>query len=184
MNTLKQTGLLIQWQLRRGTEQLPLMVLVQALLAVGTIIGFGFLIGDLDPVSALFLSTGAPTITLIMVGLVMTPQMVGEEKHEGSLDWKHTLPVPRILFLVADLVMWTVIALPGLVLAILVAIWRYDVSFAISPWLILGVIIVSLTAASFGYAVATLLPPMVAMLISQLLVFVILLFTPIFAMDL
>lgn len=179
MNTLRQTGLLIQWQLRRGASSLPLMILVQTLLAVGTIIGFGFLIGDLDPVAALFLATGAPTVTLVMVGLVMTPQMVAEEKREGSIDWKHTLPVPRILFLAADLVMWTVIALPGLVLAILVALWRYDIELSPSPWLLAGVIVVSLTAASFGYAVATLFPPVVAMLVSQLLVFVILLFTPI-----
>lgn len=179
MNTLRQTGLLIQWQLRRGASSLPLMILVQSLLAVGTIVGFGFLIGDVDPAAALFLATGAPTVTLVMVGLVMTPQTVAEEKREGSIDWKHTLPVPRALFLVADLAMWTVIALPGLVLALLVAMWRYGISFSFSPWLLFGVIIVSLTAASVGYAVATLLPPMVAMLISQLLVFVILLFTPI-----
>lgn len=179
MTALRQTGLMIQWQLRRGIDHLPLLIIVQGLLAVGTIVGFGFLAGELTPEAALFLSTGAPTITLVTVGLVMTPQMVAEGKREGSLDWLHTLPVPRIVFLIADLVMWTLIALPGLILAVLVGVWKYDLTLSPAPWLVLGLLAVSLTAASVGYGLATLLPPMVAMLISQLLVFVILLFSPV-----
>lgn len=179
MNALRQTGLLIQWQLRRSMNSVPLLIVVQTLLAAATIIGFGFLAGELEPQAALFLATGAPTITLVTVGLVMTPQDVGQAKKEGSLDWMHTLPVPRPAFMIADLVMWTVIAFPGLVLSILIGIWRYDLTLSPAPWLLGALLLVSLTAASIGYALAVLLPPMVAMLISQVLVFVILLFTPI-----
>lgn len=179
MTAVKQTGLLIQWQLRRGLASLPLLILVQTILAVATIIGFGFLAGDLDQASALFLATGAPTITLVTVGLVMTPQEVGQAKKEGSLDWLHSLPLPRPLFLIADLAMWTLIAIPGLALAVLVGVWRYGLSLSLSPWLPVTILLVSLTAASIGYALAVLLSPTVAMLISQVLVFVVLLFSPV-----
>lgn len=177
--TLTQSGLLIQWNLRRSSTYLPLMVVVQVLLAVATIIGFGFLAGDLTPETALFLATGSPTITLVMVGLVMTPQVVADAKREGSIDWMHTLPVPRAIFLLADLTMWTLVALPGLVLAVLAGVWRYDLQLSPAPWLVVAVLVVSLTAASVGYALAVLLPPQLAMLVSQLLVFTILLFTPV-----
>lgn len=177
--SLAQTGLLIQWQMRRSLAYLPLMVVVQVLLATATIVGFGFLAGDLTPEAALFLATGAPTITLVTVGLVMTPQEVANGKREGSLAWLHTLPVPRGVFLLADLTMWTLIALPGLVLAVFVGIWHYDLALSPAPWLPFALLAVSLTAASFGYALAVLLPPQVAMLASQLLVFGILLFTPV-----
>lgn len=177
--SLRQSGLLIQWQLRRSLVYLPLMVIVQVLLAVATIIGFGFLAGDLTPEAALFLATGAPTITLVTVGLVLTPQEVANAKREGSMDWMHTLPVPRGIFLLADLTMWTLVALPGLVLAVLVGAWRYDLQLSPAPWLVLALLAVSLTASSVGYALAVLLPPQLAMLVSQLLVFTILLFTPV-----
>lgn len=179
MTVLHQYGLLTQWQLRRQSMMLPLLIVVQACLAAGTVLGFGILMGDLDPASALFLATGAPTITLIVVGLVMAPQMLSQAKTEGSSQWLMTLPVPRLVFLAADLTVWTIVALPGTVLALFVGVLRYDISLSVAPWVILAALLVSLTAAAIGYAMAAVLPPMVAMLMTQLLVFVILLFSPI-----
>jgi ABC-2 type transport system permease protein len=69
-----------------------LLVVVQGLMAVATVIGYGLLVGDPDPTTALYLATGVPTITLITVGLVMTPQMVATARTDGSLDWLRTLP--------------------------------------------------------------------------------------------
>ena len=53
---------LLRWNLAQIGALLPLVVVVQALLAAGIIIGFGFIIPDIDPGTALFLSTGAPTV--------------------------------------------------------------------------------------------------------------------------
>ena len=75
---LQQYGLLTQWQLRRQSVYLPLLVVVQGALAVGTVLGFGILMGDLEGDAALYLATGAPTITLIVIGLVMAPQMLAQ----------------------------------------------------------------------------------------------------------
>ncbi|GIG36178.1 ABC transporter permease [Cellulomonas pakistanensis] len=179
MTTVQQTLLLTQWQFRRQATMLPLLVLVQVFLAIATILGFGLVIGDPPPDQALYLATGAPTITLVMVGLVMTPQMLSQSRTEGSLDWMRTLPVPRGLFLVSDLLVWTLIALPGMVLGIVTGVLRFDVDLSPAPWLVPATLLVSLTAAAVGYGMASLLKPTLAMLMTQVLVFVILLFTPV-----
>lgn len=176
---LQQYGLLTQWQLRRQSVYLPLLVVVQGALAVGTVLGFGILMGDLEGDAALYLATGAPTITLIVIGLVMAPQMLAQAKTEGSAQWLMTLPVPRLVFLAADLTVWTLVALPGTVLAVFVGVLRYDISLDVSWWVLPAALLVSLTAAAIGYTVAALLPPSLAMLFTQLVVFVILLFSPV-----
>lgn len=179
MTAAGQTLLLAQWQFRRQSAYLPLMVVVQVFMAVATVIGYGLLVGDPDPTTALYLATGAPTVTLITVGLVMTPQMQSQSRTEGSLDWMRTLPVPRTLFLVSDLLVWTLLALPGMVLGVVAGVLRFDIDLSPTPWLVPGALLVSLTAAAVGYAMASLLPPALAMLMTQALVFVVLLFSPV-----
>ena len=175
----RQWLLLVEWQFRRMIRWLPLLVVVQALLAVTTVFGYGLLVGTPPPDAAAYLATGASTVTLIMVGLVMTPQQVAQAKTEGSLSWMRTLPVPRAIFLAADLAVWALIALPGTVLGVLAGAWRFDVSLSVSPWIALAAPLVSFVAAVVGYSLACLAPPAVAQLGSQVLVFVVLLFSPI-----
>lgn len=99
-------------------------MLVQIPLAVTTVLGYGLLVGTPPPEQALYLATGASTVTLVMVGLVTTPQLGAQARTEGSLDWMRTLPVARPVFLGADLALWTLIALPGMALGILAGVWR------------------------------------------------------------
>lgn len=179
MTALRQYGLLTQWQLRRQSASLPILVIVQALLAVGTVLGFGIIMGEMSGTAALFLATGAPTVTLITVGLVMAPQMLSQAKTEGSSAWMMTLPVPRLAFLAADLTVWTLVALPGTLLALVAGVARYGIELSIAPWALPAAVLVSLTAAAVGYAMAAVLPPTIAQLMTQLLIFAILLFSPI-----
>lgn len=179
MTAVAQTLLLTQWQLRRQAQMLPLLVIVQVLMAVATVIGYGLLVGDPSPEVALYLATGAPTVTLITVGLVMTPQVVAQSKTEGSFDWMRTLPVPRPAFLCADLLVWSMLALPGMVLGVIAGALRFDLSLSPAPWIVAAALVVSVTAASVGYAMATLLPPAVAMLLTQMLIFAVMLFSPV-----
>ena len=179
MNAARQGLLLLQWQLRRSLLYIPLLVVVQVALAVATVVGYGLLVGTPSPDVALYLATGAPTITLITVGLVMTPQMLAQAKTEGSLDWMRTLPVPRWTFLASDLLMWTLIALPGMVLGVVAGVLRFNVNLSVAPWVVLAALLVSLTSASVGYAMASVLPPMLAQLLTQVLIFVVLLFSPV-----
>ena len=179
VTALRQTLLLAQWQFRRQSQFLPLMVVVQVFIAVTTVVGYGLLVGDPDPATALYLATGAPTITLVTIGLVMVPQMLAQSRIEGSLDWMRTLPVPRIAFLVSDLLVWTLIVLPGMALGVLAGVLRFDVTLSIAPWFLPATLLVSMTAAAIGYAMAAVLPPQLAMLLTQALVFIVLLFSPV-----
>ncbi|GAA3813889.1 ABC transporter permease [Cellulomonas soli] len=179
MTAVRQLGLFAQWQLRRQAQFLPLLVIVQILLAITTILGYGLLIGEPDPQTALYLATGAPTITLITVGLVLTPQMLVTAKTEGSLDWLRTLPVPRWVFLAGDLLVWTLLALPGTVLGVVAGALRFDLTLSVAPWIVGAAVLVSLTAAAVGYAMASVLPAQLAMLMTQVLIFVVLLFSPV-----
>lgn len=176
---LRQFGLMLQWQLRRSGQYLPLLIVVQTMLAVATVIGYGLLAGEVSESIGLYLATGAPTITLITVGLVMTPQSTVQARTEGSLDWLRTLPLPREIFLLADLAMWTLIALPGTVIGVIAGAVAFHVTLTVTWWLVPAALLVSLTSASLGYAIGTLLQPMLAHLISQVLIFTVMLFTPI-----
>ena len=179
MTAVRQGLLLAQWQFRRQSQSLPILVVVQIVMSVATVVGYGLLVGDLTADAALFLATGAPTVTLITVGLVMTPQLVAQAKTEGSLDWMRTLPVPRSLFLFSDLLVWTVLALPGTVLGIVAGVLRFDIELSLAPWVVVAAVLISLTSAAVGYAMANVLPPVIAQLMTQVLIFVVLLFSPV-----
>lgn len=176
---LRAWWLLIRWNAASSRVILPLSIIVQIMMAVGIVIGFGFLAPVDDPEVALRLSTGAPTIQLLTTGLVLVPQVVGGMKQQGSYDWFRSLPAPRSAFLFADLTVWTLVSLPGVVLAVLVAAMRYDLDLSPSAAAPLVAVGVAAVAAMIGYGMATALPPRIAQLLTQVLVFVILLFSPI-----
>jgi ABC-2 type transport system permease protein len=172
-------ALLVQWQARRISWLFPLIVGVQTVLAVGIIVGFGFLLPEVDPETALFLATGAPTLLLLVIGLVLVPQMVSESKNEGTYNWMRALPVPRMAFLAADATVWLLAMLPGLVVALVVARWHYDLALSVSPLVIVAILLVGLTATGIGYAIASFVPPMITLLLTNLLLFGALMFSPI-----
>ncbi|KGM14003.1 ABC transporter permease [Cellulomonas bogoriensis] len=171
---------LLRWQIAQVGGMLPLIVVVQALLAAGIIIGFGFLIPDLTLEAATFLSTGAPTVLLMTVGLVIVPQGVARARTDGTFAYLRTLPVARPLLLLADLTVWLMICIPSIGVAVGVAWLRYGIDLQPDwPVLLTAALLVTVTAASVGYAIAVTLPPMLAQLVSQVLVFFVLLFSPI-----
>lgn len=172
---------LLRWKLAQvGSTVLPMVIVVQGLLAAGIIVGFGLLMGDVAPASALFLSTGAPTALLMIVGLVMVPSGVAASRADGTLAHQRALPVHRPLLLVVELTVWLLVALPSVVAAVVVATLRYDVTFVFDwPLLVAAVLLSTLTAASVGYAIAVSFPPLIAQLASQVLVFFVLLFSPV-----
>lgn len=171
---------LLRWALGSIGAMLPLIVVIQAMLAAGIVVGFGFLIPDITPETALFLSSGAPTILLLTIGLVIVPQGISRARASGGLDYQRALPVSRPLLLLVDLVVWTLIALPGVAIGLLVAWLRYDLTFSFDwPLLVLASVLVTTMATALGYAIAVTFPAMLAQLLSQVLVFFVLLFSPI-----
>jgi ABC-2 type transport system permease protein len=176
---LRSYSLLVRWQALRLKGFLPLAIVVQSLFAFGIVVGYPLLFPEMDQMTMLFLATGAPAITLITMGLVALPQVVSQARLEGSLEYMRSLPVPRLAYLAADLTVWMAIVLPGVVFAVLVGVWALGLDLDVSWMIIPASLLVAVTSAAVGYAMASLLPPMIAMLVTQVLVFGVLIFSPI-----
>ena len=179
MHALRSYTLLIRWQALRLKTFLPLAFVVQSLFAFGIVVGYPLFFPEIDEMTILFLATGAPAVTLITMGVVVLPQVVAQSKLEGSLEFMRSLPVPRMAYLMADLSVWTAVVLPGVVFGVAVGAWAFDLALSVSIFIVPAVLLVVTTAAALGYAMASVLPPMMAMLLSQVLVFGVLLFSPI-----
>lgn len=171
--------LLLRWAAIRQRYLLPLVLIIQIFLSVGIVIGFAFLLPTVDPATALYLATGAPTLGLITIGMVMAPQLVATAKTEGTFTYNQTLPVPRTAVLAADLTTWLVVGAPGLVLGLLVAVLRFDLTLRVSWLVVPAMLLVALTNTAVGFAIAYATPPSVTSLITQMIVFISLMFSPI-----
>lgn len=178
MSLVRSYRLLMQWQALRLKGFLPLAIVVQGLFAFGIVAGYPLLFPEIDRTTILYLATGAPAITLLSMGLVAVPQLVAQARTEGTLDYMRSLPIPRIVYLLADLSVWLVIVVPGVVFAIAVAAIRFGLDLDVSPLVVPAMLLIVLTASSVGYALAAVLPPMVAQLLTQVLVVFILMFSP------
>jgi ABC-2 type transport system permease protein len=178
MSPLRSYLLLLRWQALRFKLFLPFAMLIQALFAFGIVAGYPLLFPEIDDATILFLATGAPAITLLTMGLVAIPQVVAQAKMEGSLEYIRTLPVPRMAFLAADLTVWTAIVLPGVVFAVVVSTVRFGLPVSATVAVVPVFLLVALTASCVGYALASVVPPIVAGILSQVLVVFVLMFSP------
>lgn len=171
---------MLRWQLVDMRLLLPMTVLVQTLSGVGLVLGFGLLIPDVSERVAQFLSTGAVVVTLVVVGVIMGPQLIAQQKSAGSYDFMWSLPVPRSSASAAWVTLNTVIAVPAMFAALLAAVWRYGVAFDPSLMIFPAVTLTLLTGTLLGYAMAHAIDkPDVTQILSQLLIFVIFGFAPI-----
>jgi ABC-2 type transport system permease protein len=178
VSVLRSYLLLVKWQGLRSKGFLPLAIVVQAFFSLGIVVGFPLLFPEMDQTTVLYLATGAPAVTLITMGLVAVPQVVAQAKTEGTLDYMRTLPIPRVVYLLADLTVQLAIVLPGVVFGVVIAALWFDLPLRPSPLVVPSVILVVLTATAVGYGLAAVLPPLVANLMSQVLVVLVFMFSP------
>jgi ABC-2 type transport system permease protein len=178
MAALRSYALLVKWQGLRSKGFLPFAIVIQAFFSLGIVIGFPLLFPEMDETTILYLATGAPAITLITMGLVAVPQVVAQAKTEGTLDYMRTLPIPRVVYLLADLTVQLAIVLPGVVFGVVIAALWFDLPLRPSPLVVPSVILVVLTATAVGYGLAAVLPPLIANLLSQVLVVLVFMFSP------
>lgn len=171
---------MVRWEFVGSRLVLPLLVIVQILAGAGFVVGFGLLIPSPTESTALYLATGAVVNSLILIGLIVSPQIIAQEKMEGSYDFLSSLPVPRSAATAASVTLAFLVAIPGVFAALLVAVWRYDVVFTVKPTVVPAVILTLACGSLLGAAIAHGLPlPQVTMLISQLLIFFTIGFAPI-----
>ena len=103
--------LMLRWDLEELRQVLPIMVMMQILVGAGTVVGFGFFLGDAPQSAILFLATGATVMPLLTVGLVFLPSNVGEKKLRGTYDYMFSLPVTRISMALSTLTLAAIVAL-------------------------------------------------------------------------
>lgn len=171
--------LLLRWDFLRRRKVLPMIVFIQVALSVGVVYGLAFLLPHVDPKSALYLSTGAPTLTILILGLTVVPQEVAQAKLTGRLDWFSTLPLPRLAPLASEITYWLAAALPGTVLALLVAAHRFNFGLHVNAAVLPALLLVAATASAIGYAIAVATPPQVTQQVSSFVSIGILLFSPV-----
>ncbi|WP_447589070.1 ABC transporter permease [Microbacterium lacticum] len=170
---------LVRWSLTRHKYLLPAFTAVQALFAVAIVYGLALMIPDVDQEAARYLSSGAWTLGIIAVGCVLAPQIMSTSKQEGLLDYQKTLPVPRSAILLADAVVWSLAALPGIAVGMLAAFLRFGLDIHIDLFTIAAILGAQFTAVSIGYAIALWLPISATSLATQVIMIGGLLFSPI-----
>jgi ABC-2 type transport system permease protein len=172
--------LMLKWQALSSRTLLPLNLVVQLMIAAGFIVGIGFFYPQMTPETAKFLTTGAPTITLLTVGLVMLPQMVALARTSGTFDYMWSLPVPRLVYMAADATIWVLVSLPGVILSLVLGSLYFDFSLQISWLAVPAVLLIATTGVFMGYTIALGAPkPELAALATQVIVFIIMLFSPV-----
>ncbi len=172
--------LMVKWVFLSYRAWLSLNFAVQIGIAVGFIFGISFLYPAITPDIAKYLTTGAPTLILLIVGFVVGPQIIASARLEGTFDYIWSLPVGRMSHLAADATVMFGSTLPGIVLAVALGAIHFDFSLDISPLVIPAVILIGAGGTFLGYSIAFLVPkPMMVMVITQIFSFVVMLFSPV-----
>ena len=100
-----------------------MMVVIQTLMGAGMVLMYGFFYPSITPERALYIATGAPTLALIPLGLVMVPNGVMQDKLQGTFDYVWSLPTRRSAQMLSTFTLYTVEllrdALPGLEILLL-----------------------------------------------------------------
>jgi ABC-2 type transport system permease protein len=180
VNWIQSYSLLLKWQGLKFKTILPIVIVAQFFTSIGTVIGLGYMMPNIDSQTAMFLVTGGPTLSLITLGLVLVPQMVAQAKSGGMLDYMRSFPVPRMAYLTADLTIWLLSTLPGVILAVLIGSLRYDFKLQFNLLIVPAFILVVLMATLVGYAIALLLPKAeLVSVLTNLIIFSVFLFSPV-----
>ncbi len=177
---LRAYSMMVRFQVSSLRRELTTMVVVQVLTGAGTAVIYGFLLGDLDPSQVQFMATAAPVLALVPVGFVMVPNVIGQQRLEGTYDFVWSLPVPRTAAALASFSVFSLLALPGAAVSLAAAAARYDVELRVSPLLVPAVLLTALMASSVGFGVGhAIANPRVLNLMTNLVIFFVLMFSPI-----
>lgn len=169
-----------RWELAGMRMYLPLMVVVQALAGAGFVLGIALFFDHIPTSVALYVSTGVPVINLVLMGMILGPQLVADQKSDQGYEYLRTLPAPRTAAALAWYSVTLIGGLPGVVVSLVVAQIRYGLPLSISVAIVPAIVLTSLTGTLIGYAIAHAIQnPMTVRLITQLLVFAVMGFVPV-----
>lgn len=177
---LRSFVLMMRFDWGRARTWAGMMAIVQLFMGAGMAIMYGFFYPHVSQTTALFIATGTPTLALIPLGFVMLPSGVTQQRTEGTFEFIWSLPAPRSAQAASTFVLFTALSVPGMVLALLVAVWRYGIHLSVSPAVVPAAIVSALVSVTVGFGMALAIRSAVVMnLITNSLVFLVLLFSPI-----
>lgn len=159
---------------------LAFVLVVQLLMGAGMAYIYGFYLGDVTPLTALFIVTGIPALALVPIGMVWVPSVIGLQKLRDTYDFVWSMPVPRLMTAASTFTTFTLAAVPGVAVSLLIAELRYEVDLTVSWAVVPAVALSSLMATSVGFGLGHAIPdPRLTNLVTNVLVFFVLLFSPI-----
>jgi ABC-2 type transport system permease protein len=171
---------LTHWHLAGLRMWLMLLTVVQVMTGAGFVLGFALFFDHIPASAALFVSTGVPVINLIVVGLVLGPQLVAQQKLQQSYDFVRALPAPQTAAAAAWYTVCLLAGLPAVAVSLLIAEARYGISLTVSPTIVPAVLLTALTGTMLGYGLGHAVPnPMVTNLVTELMIFAVFGFAPI-----
>lgn len=170
---------LVKWSLIRHKFYIPVFVVVQMILSFAVTYGFLFVTDANDDLTRSYLSTGAMTINVIAVTCVLAPQIVSESKQNGVYDYQKTLPVSRLGILLADLLIWGLLCLPGILSSLLISRFGFGLSVYWGFVPVISILLIIFSLLSLGFSIAYLFPTNIVSLMTQLIMIGGLLFSPI-----
>ena len=169
-----------RWDLTELRLMLPVIAGVQILAGVGFVLGLGLFFDRMPASVALYVSTGVVVLNLTLVGLIVGPQFVADQKLAGTYDYLRALPVPATSAAVAWYTVTLIAGLPAAVISLLVAELRYGIAFSVTPSIVPAILLTVFTGTMLGYALShAVANPMTTRMIAQLLVFWVMGFSPI-----
>lgn len=177
---MRSYGMMMRFDARGLGQWLAIGVVVQILTGAGMAVMYGFYLGDVPPVIKTFLATGVPALALIPIGFVMVPNMVAQQRIAETYDFIWSLPVPRLAAAASTFTVFTLLALPGVAVALGVGIWVYGIQVDVSPMIVPAVVLTSLMSTSVGFGMAhAVKSPVAVNFIANMVMFFVLLFSPI-----
>lgn len=173
-------GLMLKWVFYSSRVWLSLNLVVQMCIAVAFIFGMSYFYPAITPATAKYLTTGAPTLILLTVGMVMVPQIVAQSRTEGTFDYIWSLPVPRMVHIAADATNMFASMLPGIVLALVFGAIHFGFHLQISLLVIPAVVLIAACGTFLGYSMAFAVPkPMMVNVLTQIIIFIVMMFSPV-----
>ena len=70
MTWLRQYGLLLRWQFLNLKTYIPVVLVIQIFIGVGTVVGYSFLLDEIDETTGKFFATGASTFNTLTANAV------------------------------------------------------------------------------------------------------------------
>ena len=180
MRLLRQYADLVKVNLAMNRGEIWFIAMIQVVLTVSFVLGFGYFMRPISEKQALFLTTGTATNMIVTVALTGLPNIISIGKTEGRLEYFLAMPLSREVYLAAQVTYVLLTTLPGLVFAVAFGAWHYDLSLNYDPSVIAVVALGILSMAGVGIAIGVLSPSMqLTNTFTNLMVFYVLLFGPV-----